>query len=152
MLVLRLRSVMERLACTPDHISMIYFLKFVLRTLPSAQFVMSCNGSAALYMAVVFSHTGSPRHTTTTQKEKMASLRSHMFSTDSGGGCLCTLTASRGLQEDDAAVVSAGAAPVVLGEAMLPLIWSSCHVWRRTLGMARAFYAQMQTKFSDRSR
>lgn len=58
-------------------------------TLPSAQSVMSCSGSSALYMAVVFSHTGKPRKTATTQKERMASRRSHRLSLVSGGGCFC---------------------------------------------------------------
>jgi hypothetical protein len=76
-------------------------------------------------MAVVFSHIGRPRNTTTAQKETMDRRRSHKLSFVSGGGCLGNFAAAVGV-EDDGGVVSvnapAGDAPVSFGDAMLP--WS----------------------------
>ena len=78
--------------------------------LPSAQSVMSCRGSSALYMAVVFSHIGRPRKTTTAQKERIESRRSHKLSFVSGGGNSGALDVATDVKADSGRVCSDSAA------------------------------------------
>lgn len=73
-------------------------------------------------MAVVFSHIGRPRNTTTAQKEKMDRRRSHRLSFVSGGGCLGNFATAVGVEEDEEVVCfnsSASDASLSFGAAML---------------------------------
>lgn len=78
-------------------------------------------------MAVVLSHMGSPRKTTTPQKERIANRRSHMLSDDSGGGTFCDRIVCRGVAGESAASLSTKDASALSFEAILQLSWSSCH-------------------------
>jgi hypothetical protein len=71
---------------------------------------MSCSGSSALYMAVVFSHMGRPRKTTTAQKERIESRRSHRLSFVSGGGNAGALAVAVPVEADSEGVCSDSAA------------------------------------------
>lgn len=73
-------------------------------------------------MAVVFSHIGRPRNTTTAQKEKMDRRRSHKLSFVSEGGCLGDFAAAIGVEEDRETVCfisSASGASLSFGAAMM---------------------------------
>jgi hypothetical protein len=85
-------------------------------------------------MAVVLSHIGSPRKTTTTQKERIADRRNHMFSDDSGGGDFGDRTTAKGVADDVAASLSTENASGLFVEAILQLSWSSCHFRHVALG------------------
>jgi hypothetical protein len=90
-------------------------------TWPSAQSDICCSGRSARYIAVVLYHIGRPRKTTTAQKERMASRRSHMPSLDSGGGCFVAGTAFK---------IGAGGAEdalVSVGVAILESLSTACH-------------------------
>jgi hypothetical protein len=75
-------------------------------------------------MAVVFSHTGSPKNKTTAQKEAIDHLRSHRLSLVSGGGCFCAFSTAAGAAEDESDTCFGSPvsdASVSVGAAMLRL-------------------------------
>jgi hypothetical protein len=73
----------------------------------------------------------------------MASLRSHMLCADSGGGCLCDRTASRGVVDEDAVLWSARAASALVGEAI---------VWLAMLAELPVPVSNVSRYLSDRAR
>lgn len=76
-------------------------------------------------MAVVFHHTGSPMSTTTAQKEMMAARRSHMPSSDSGGGDVRAFEVFAVVSSDALVGSDADDTSAAFGGAML---WVECHL------------------------